>query len=797
MNDKFLTFFPDHVYRYIDQSGAGRPPVSSTEIKPQLNLEGYESYFTVNGFAGSPNAQKENCTNLNAFFVDIDGRKDLDELERIKDRFCPTFITETQNGYHIYWLLDEPVYKDELPPEEWNKTVARWERIEQSIVKEFDADPVVKDVPRILRVPNTWYWKKTGVDKWKEGTKGIFKIKGIHKMPAKVYSMNDVEEIIDVKDLTQTLNTVVEVKAEKTKQFAEAERTNFFKQVNELYPIEERDSFKALISGKPETLYPTVGRNTTLHITACLMREAGWSFDKAVKHIDKIGWHGMESEAGGAGEIMRTLQSAYAGQYSYSYKNEVISYNMSPTENQKIQQTYTKVMKERREQDKVRFSNYEREILVKHPHLRKNEIGIIFQYRNGVYKMMSDQEISDMILNGLYDDMLWGYRTKRNVADKIACLLSIIPPLKISDDGGYIANVKNGLLNIYTKELRPHTPDYVSLIQYPVNYDPEATCPTWIECLDSWMEGEEKEDKARLLQQFSGYCLSSSMLYDRALFMVGDGGNGKSTFIDTIAMIIGPEATSHIDLESLYGAFGMHGLIGKRLNIIEEVHGNYYQSNKLKKLISGEQVTIDIKYKPQFTFRPQAKFVFSVNLLPRVDDTSTATERRICCLQFLNNYRDNPNTKLRSSVGLLAKELSGILNWMVEGAIDLAESGNFIVTKEQTKMLDEYREENSSVEGFLSQCVVLNEFSSIETPVLYSEYKRWSATEGGRKTKANITFTKEVTAYGKKNNRFEFIPRGHGGEESRFQGIALSPQWIKQTRDYESANEVNGWHNNN
>jgi putative DNA primase/helicase len=235
-------------------------------------------------------------------------------------------------------------------------------------------------------------------------------------------------------------------------------------------------------------------------------------------------------------------------------------------------------------------------------------------------------------------------------------------------------------------------------------------------------------------------------------------------------------------LESLYGAFGMHGLIGKRLNIIEEVHGNYYQSNKLKKLISGEQVTIDIKYKPQFTFRPQTKFIFSVNMLPRVDDTSTATERRICAVTFLNNYRKNPNYKLRSSVGLLAGELSGILNWMLEGANDLAEKGNFIITAEQTRMLDEYRQENSSVEGFLSQCIILDPESSIDTTDLYNEYKKWSMSDGGRKVKANITFTKEVKDFGKKDNRFIYIEREYAGKEAKFVGIRLSPQWVAKNK---------------
>lgn len=780
MTDKFLSYFPNHLYRYIDLTGAGRAPQSSPVKKDELNLKGYESYFTVNGFCDTPNAQKASCSNLNSFFIDIDGRKDLAEIEAIKVKLDPSFITETKNGYHLYWLLDETIYKEEVSAEEWEASLSRWERIEQALVLEFKADPVVKDVTRILRVPDTFYWKKTG-SQWEKGTDGVFKIKGIYKNTANTYSMADLEEKISVKEPVRASITDLS-KGDKMKKMADAEKENFFEMVNEEYPIEERDSFKTLIAAQPNEAVIVHGRNNTLYVTACLMRQAGWTLKQAVAQIDKVGWHGMERETGGAQEILNTLTSAFDRKHSYSYKNPVISANMSASENQLIQKAYTKVMKDRREQDKIRFSNYEQELLIRHPFLRKNEVGIFFQYKNGVYRMMSDQEMSDIVLNGLYDDMLWGYRTKRNVSDKIACLLSIIPLLEMTDDKGYIANVKNGLLNIYTKELLPHDPNFVSLVQFPVSYDPTAACPVWDSCISDWMDGPEKEKKTILLQQFSGYCLSSSMLYDRALFMIGDGGNGKSTFIDTIAMIIGPDATSHIDLEDLYGDFGFHGLIGKRLNVIEEVSGNYYQSNKLKKLVSGELVTIKIKYKPQFTFRPQAKFAFSLNMMPRVDDTSTATERRILCLQFLRNYRDNPNTSLRSSVGLLSKELSGILNWMVDGAISLSNDGRFVQTEEQTLMLNEYREENSSVEGFISQCIVLNEFSYIETPDLYEEYKQWSQTDGGRKMKSNITFTKEVKAYGAKGNRFRYEPRGKGAAEARFEGIELSPQWKKQSR---------------
>jgi len=438
----FLDYFPDHVYRYIDQTGEGRPPVSSTEIKTELNINGYESYFTVNGFKGKADAKKENCTNLNAFFIDIDGRKDLEEIEKIKARLDPTFIIETQRGHHLYWMLDEPIYKDEV--DNWEELVARWEKLEQTIVTELNADPVVKDLTRIMRVPGTYYWKKTG-EAYKNGVEGVFKIKGKYKQPANRYSMDKVEEAFPVKD-----TSVSTLRAEKLATYADSERKDFFARVNAKFPMNSRESFKKLISGEQGTLPPNIAsRNQALLIAATLMRQAEWTRNQAIEHIGKVGWHGIEKERGGPQEIVNTINSAFSGSYTYSHKNEIVAFNMSMEEEMMLQETFTAVLKDRKEKDKVRFSNYENEILIKHPYLKKNEVGIVFDYFDGVYKMVNDMEISNMVLRDLYEDMLWGYRTGRNVADKVKCLLSIIPDLVITDDHGTIMNVKNGLLNIH------------------------------------------------------------------------------------------------------------------------------------------------------------------------------------------------------------------------------------------------------------------------------------------------------------------------------------------------------------
>lgn len=778
-NSKFLDSFPDHVFRYIDQTGLGRPPISSSTRRDDLNIEGYEAYFTVNGFRDALDAKKEHCTSINAFFVDIDGRKDLQELEEIKQKLEPSFILETKNGHHIYWLLDEPIFKDELIDESWEDVVAKWERIEQSIVTTLKADKVVKDLTRIMRIPNTYYWKKSG-DLYKSGIENApFKIKGIHKNISANYTMDQVAEIFPPVTEIMTFHTSTP-NAENLRKYAETEKKDFFNRVNEKYPMEERPSFKRLISGEIGTLPPsTQSRNQALLITATLMRQAGWDKKKAIEQIEKVGWHGIEKESGGKREIINTINSAYSTGYTYSYKNEIIAFNMTPEEQQKISNVYTAVAKDRKEVDKTRFSNYEYEIASRYPYLKKNEVGIVFNYVDGVYKMISDQELSNIILNALYDDMLWGYRTTKNVSDKVACLLSIIPDLVLTDDKGFISNVKNGLLNINTRELMPHTPNFVSLVQCPVEFNPNATCPTFMECLDAWMEGPESTQKKLMLQQFAGYLLSSSMAYAKALFLVGDGGNGKSTFADTISMVIGDQATSRIDLEDLYSMFGLKGLIGKRLNIIEEVSGNYYQSHKLKKLISGEEVTINMKYKDQFKFRPQAKFIFAVNTMPRVDDSSTATERRIMVVNFNNNFRNSPNTELRFSNGILATELSGILNWMLDGAASLRRDKEFVKTQEQKLSLLEYREENSSVEGFIGECLDFVEGEITLARELYEEYKQYCSKDG-RKFKGNIAFSKEMKAYGKRYGKFEMLDRDSTRETAKFEGVKINKNWSEE-----------------
>lgn len=764
----FLDSFPNHGYRYIDQTGLKRPPVSSATIVPKLNPEGYESYFTVNGFSDPMNAVRENLTNINAFFVDIDGRKDPVELAEISTKLGPTFIIETMRGVHIYWLLDEPIYKEELKKDEWEAALARWELLEQNIVTALHGDPVVKDVTRIMRIPNTLYWKKSG-DAYKGGIeKALFKIRGMHKNLAATYSMDRIAEAFP-------LTEKQEDKIANVPFYSKEGQNDFFRRVEKHYPLDQRPSFQSITSGATDDFVKAQGRNQMLIVAASLMRQAGLNPEECFAKVQGTGWHGMELERGGWEEIKTTIMSAYKGGYTYSKNNPIIAHYMPDGEALRLQAAYAAASKERKELDTVRFQTYEKVLQAKHPHLRINEVGMIFTYKDGVYSEADENFMMNAVLDSMEQDALFCYRTRNHVKDKIACWIALIPKLVINEDE-YVLNVKNGLLNVKSRKLFPHNPEYVSLYQMPVEYKPEVSCPMWLKCLHAWTSGDDEGDKTKMLQQYAGYCLTNSTKFAKMLILVGDGGNGKSTFADTISMLVGKRGTSHISLETLEKNFGPGELLGKRLNIVEEISGNFYHSHILKKIISGEEVTTDKKYYAHFTFKPTAKFIFAVNEMPRVDDSSQATERRMLVVMFNNNFRENANTELRFEDGLLAKELSGILNWALDGADSLRAEGAFVVTSEQEKAIKEYREENSSADAFMSEVIEIVEGAICEASDVYEKYVIF-CRKGGLKPWSRIRLTKHLKLMGIRLRTFRILDRENNHDTYKFEGLRINENW--------------------
>jgi len=136
--------------RYYNQT-------TKDELK-QLNEQGYNIYFVVN----SGGTKQNEINKINAFYIDCDCDKDDNKkycdletvnqykkrvLQRVQDfGLVPSFIVDTRNGYHIYWLVD-------------NAKVEQFEEVQKKLIHYFNSDERVYTPERIMRVPN-FYWTK-------------------------------------------------------------------------------------------------------------------------------------------------------------------------------------------------------------------------------------------------------------------------------------------------------------------------------------------------------------------------------------------------------------------------------------------------------------------------------------------------------------------------------------------------------------------------------------------------------------------------------------------------------------
>ncbi len=764
---EFLNNFVDHKFRFIDETGASRGVVKSTTFREDLNMQGYGAFFTVNGFPGTANT-RENLSVLNGFFADIDGTKELPK----KFPLDPTYIIETKNGHHIYWLLDEPIYKNEVESEEqWNQLLIRYDHLLYAVIDAVGGDKNAKDATRVLRVPDTYYWKKTG-DAWKNGepeADSSFKIKIKKYNPAKRYSFNDIAEGFPM---------VVEEQEIKTGSPVEKRAiSKFFEKVNQIYPLAERPSTEKLISGAPGTLPEGIeSRNRALLIAATLYREMGYTEKEAVNHFLTVGWHGIELERGGTYEIKRTIHSAYHTQYSFARTEQAISHNITIDELEKYTKTITAVTKDMKDEQKLFFSQYEKELKKRYPYYMCDANKHIFGYVNGIYKRIKDADVLHMIMRELDYDGLLTFKTRNYAMDKLENWKAIMPLInkdarKVDD----ILNCKNGLVNLKTGVLSPHTPEYISFLQIPVAYDPKAQCPNFEKFIAQVTAGPEEEKKAKILKMFTGSLMTRNTKdYSKALFIVGAGANGKSTFAETVQMLIGRENTSALSLDQLTGQFDLIGIMDKRLNICEEISGNYVDTSFFKKFVSGERINVDVKYKDSLEFNVETKFMFAVNSLPRMSEYGPAVQRRMLVVMFRNSFLKAPVKQLRGENSIFVPELPGILNWAIEGYRMLIDnSSNYSMTDEHDEMMEEYKLENSPVLAFIDECFGEKEGNFLEVNDMYNHYAQYCKLYG-YKHKSKISFSKELRNAAENNENkiaFTFLNRKNGKTTSRVEGL--------------------------
>jgi putative DNA primase/helicase len=260
---------------------------------------------------------------------------------------------------------------------------------------------------------------------------------------------------------------------------------------------------------------------------------------------------------------------------------------------------------------------------------------------------------------------------------------------------------------------------------------PGGDCPLWLEFLEVVTDGDG--ELIGFLQRMCGYCLTGSTEEQVVFFLWGPGGNGKSTFINTITGIMGDYAKvapmNLLDVQNNDRAsFGLAGLQGARLVTMNETaEGRRWDEARLKQLTGGERINAEFKYKDAFEYLPAFKLVISGNHKPELRGIDDALKRRVVIVPFVIKIPEQ--TRIRGFDKRLKTEWPGILAWMIRGVEAWRDEG-LKAPAAVNAMTEDYFETEDIVGAWVEECTVVDADRFEATRDLFESWKAYCSRSG-------------------------------------------------------------------
>ena len=202
----------------------------------------------------------------------------------------------------------------------------------------------------------------------------------------------------------------------------------------------------------------------------------------------------------------------------------------------------------------------------------------------------------------------------------------------------YLISFKNGVLDLETMKLYPHSPTFLSTVVLNVKYNPDAYSKTAVKFFDDATLGDK--DMQQLLFEAIGYSFLKTTELEKSFLLLGDGRNGKSTFLDLVREIVGHDNATTVDFKELSKDFGTGGLDGKLVSLAGDISNQRMsESDTFKKIVSGDQIKINAKYEKKYDAVVFTKLFFSANDIPATKDTTFGFYRKLCIIPFNADLR--------------------------------------------------------------------------------------------------------------------------------------------------------------
>ncbi len=369
----------------------------------------------------------------------------------------------------------------------------------------------------------------------------------------------------------------------------------------------------------------------------------------------------------------------------------------------------------------------------------------------GSYYLLADDEVIAskiwiLLENALLltdkDELVPFKPSRAKVGEVAAALMAVCqldsqiePPnwltLKASQPATELFAAGNGLLHLPTGKLYPPSPDYFNLNASEVVFDPKAPKPKlWLAFLKQ-LFGDDYQ-AVELLQDWFGYNLSPDTSQQKILGVIGPRRGGKGTIARVLTALLGSSAVCGPTMSSLSQPFGVEPLITKSLAIVSDVRigARTDKTTLTERLlsISGEDgLTVARKFKPAWHGRLPTRIAMLSNELPTLADGSGAYAGRLLLLILTNSFYGKEDPALTDK---LLAELSGILNWAIEGYRRLRKRRHFIQPDSSAEAMEEIELLGSPVKSFVRECCELKPGLEVTVDKLWDAWTTWCVREG-------------------------------------------------------------------
>ncbi len=347
----------------------------------------------------------------------------------------------------------------------------------------------------------------------------------------------------------------------------------------------------------------------------------------------------------------------------------------------------------------------------------------IYFYNNGIYnlrgremiKTKTEELLKSKATTNIVNEVLEKVKRKtsidmeefNNIPENLVCL-------------------NNGVLNVTNKELLPFDSSHYFKNKIPIKYDEKKKCEKILKYIEEVCYPED----VPVIQEFFGFCLYRRYFIKKAIILFGEKNTGKTVLLNILTKFIGKENCSGISLQRIASKdkFSLAFLKDKYINLYDDLSANdLNDAGGFKIATGGGFITAEYKFGDSFQFLTYAKNIFATNHIPNVKNIDDdAYYERWIPIPFDNQISKDKQDNFISDKITLEDEMSGLLNWALEGLSRLLDNGEFSYKKSSEEIKVLMQRQNNPLVAFSNDSLIRDDGNKITKEMMYKIYTKWS-----------------------------------------------------------------------